>query len=381
MITFIQGDVLERLAQLPHNHFQAALFDPPYGLKGLGWDSEVHSEIALNAPFWEGLKRVLMPFGIAAAFSAARLYHRLAAAAEDAGFDIMPLFGWLKPNGTTYIPALKGDGLDGFVYGISPLRATLEPVLWARKRYTGWEKDIEVIRRTGAGLVNARTSGVPRRRAEQKIRRPYYDHVYRKQCLRRVKSWQSNPYRMGGNLVLMHEPDCTPAQCVKGCAAARLNALGARREPYIKAVFNRFEQIVSAQAPTIYCARAENDERDAGVPEALAAPNSHGELVRNPHPTVKPFALCMYLAYLLLPPARYAPMRRILVPFSGSGTEAIAAYLAGWDEVVAIEINPAYIEVARGRAAHWANYRAEALADIGVAEATQQAAFVQQELF
>jgi site-specific DNA-methyltransferase (adenine-specific) len=76
------------------------------------------------------------------------------------------------------------------------------------------------------------------------------------------------------------------------------------------------------------------------------------DCVRCDHPTVKPIDLARYLATLLLPPADYAP-RRILVPFSGVGSEMIGAMLAGWEEVVGIEQDAEYAEIARLRLAHW----------------------------
>lgn len=74
--------------------------------------------------------------------------------------------------------------------------------------------------------------------------------------------------------------------------------------------------------------------------------------VVNSHPTVKPLALCKYLATLILPPERDTP-RRLLVPFAGSGSEMIGAMLAGWDEVVGIEKEAEYIEIATARLAWW----------------------------
>ena len=75
---------------------------------------------------------------------------------------------------------------------------------------------------------------------------------------------------------------------------------------------------------------------------------------RNVHPTVKPLDLCRWLATLLLPPPRAdgAP-RRILVPYSGSGSEMIGCLLAGWDEVVGVEVSPEYAAIAEARLAFW----------------------------
>jgi hypothetical protein len=81
----------------------------------------------------------------------------------------------------------------------------------------------------------------------------------------------------------------------------------------------------------------------------------------NPHPTIKSLELTRYLAKLLLQPG---PDARILVPFSGSGSEAIGAMLAGWPEVVAIEGSEQWVEVVRRRAAFW-----KPLAELGARDA------------
>jgi hypothetical protein len=83
-----------------------------------------------------------------------------------------------------------------------------------------------------------------------------------------------------------------------------------------------------------YCAKADDSERHNGA--------------KNAHPTVKPIDLCAWLAKLLLPPATVTP-RRLLVPFSGSGSEMIGAIRAGWDEVVGIEQEHGYCDIARRR--------------------------------
>ena len=135
--------------------------------------------------------------------------------------------------------------------------------------------------------------------------------------------------------------------------------------------------------PFYYCAKASRRERDGGLDgmsarEKYQNEGAHGRmeifngvtgddewrkkqpnnLVRNPHPTVKPIALARYLATLLLPPAEYAP-RRLLVPFSGVGSEAIAAAMAGWDEVTGIEREAEYVEIANARAAYWMKEKAQ----------------------
>lgn len=78
------------------------------------------------------------------------------------------------------------------------------------------------------------------------------------------------------------------------------------------------------------------------------------ECRRNPHPTIKPLSLNKYLCSLLFPPPEYAP-RRILIPFSGSGSEMIGALLSGFEEIVGIELDPEYCKIAEARLAYWQN--------------------------
>jgi len=124
---------------------------------------------------------------------------------------------------------------------------------------------------------------------------------------------------------------------------------------------------LAAAEPVRYVAKASRRERNAGCDDfAERAMNwSSGEqspgtfqsdgtnrAARNPHPTVKPLALAQHLATLLLPPDAYAP-RRLFVPFAGSGSECIGAMLAGWDEVVGVELSDEYADIARARLAWW----------------------------
>jgi hypothetical protein len=127
------------------------------------------------------------------------------------------------------------------------------------------------------------------------------------------------------------------------------------------------EQLAQAD-PVFYTAKASKKERNAGLDSLPARTrnrvNSGGleneprwapTQAKNIHPTVKPISLTKYLATLLLPPAAYAP-RRILCPFSGSGSEMIGALLAGWDEVIGIEQSPEYWQISQARLAWWADW-------------------------
>lgn len=78
--------------------------------------------------------------------------------------------------------------------------------------------------------------------------------------------------------------------------------------------------------------------------------------INNNHPTVKPIDLNKWLATLLLPPDSVKD-RRILVPFGGSGSEAIGAAKAGWDDVIVVEQDKSYCELLAKRFEHWVDHR------------------------
>jgi DNA modification methylase len=135
-----------------------------------------------------------------------------------------------------------------------------------------------------------------------------------------------------------------------------------------------------------YTAKVNTKERNAGCDglAALFAPTRGNGIggkehdpetatpKRNGHPTLKPISLTTYLAKLLLPPTRTdGQPRRILVPFSGSGSEMIGALQAGWDEAVGIEQSDEYAAIAEARLAHWVPSTPPADAATPVADETK----------
>ena len=76
-------------------------------------------------------------------------------------------------------------------------------------------------------------------------------------------------------------------------------------------------------------------------------PDSQRSPIKNIHPTVKPIKLCEYIAKMILPPN--PTEQKLLVPFSGSGSEIIGAMNAGWEDVTGIEISEEFIEIAKRR--------------------------------
>lgn len=127
-----------------------------------------------------------------------------------------------------------------------------------------------------------------------------------------------------------------------------------------------------------YCAKASKSERNAGLeglPEDIGVGNymSEAKWINDPrhkdggyeaspskpqanhHPTVKPLSLTKYLANLIKPPTG----GRLLVPFSGSGSEMIGALQAGWEYVEGVELTEEYIPIAEARIKYWTKKQAE----------------------
>lgn len=82
----------------PDNSVDAVITDPPYELAFMGraWDT---SGIAFNPAVWAQCLRILKPGGHLLAFGGSRTWHRLAAAIEDAGFEIRDSIAWLYGSG------------------------------------------------------------------------------------------------------------------------------------------------------------------------------------------------------------------------------------------------------------------------------------------
>ena len=92
----IQGNNLEILPQIPDASVDAVVTDPPYGLAFMGkaWDKTLP-----DPQTWVEALRVLKHGGHALIFGAPRLYHRLACAVEDAGFEVRDCLLWLFGSG------------------------------------------------------------------------------------------------------------------------------------------------------------------------------------------------------------------------------------------------------------------------------------------
>ncbi len=291
----------------------------------------------------------------------------------------------------------------GHRYGLQALKPAFEFICVAQKPYQG--RPVESITRTGAGAINidaariATDEDTARRAVPVNGSTPFGAGSLMGGTGHEDGRWPSN-------LVLSHSFDCN-GECAPGCPVAVLGAQsgesvssGGGMHPTSKFLhqgragdwssdpnpdgyglgdsgtaaryFFQADYVaerLEASDPLLYFPKSSTSEREAGLMDfdpmtvddgrqtPIDNPYQRGETSRrNTGPCVKPIALTRHLATLLLPPDLYAP-RRLLVPFCGTGSEAIGGILAGWEVVQGIDFTEEYVQIARARLAFWRQMR------------------------
>lgn len=373
--TIHHGDVRLIVATLAPKSFDAILCDPPYGLSFMGqrWDYRVPSSI-----LWGNVLEVLKPGAHGMIFGGSRTFHRLAVAVEDGGFDIRDVCMWLytqgfpksldiakaidkkaghwrgrangvmsenlSMGGPNYERTDKGDAITDKArawegYGTA-LKPAYEPILVVRRRPEG--TTVDTAMKYGTGGIDLEQSKVG---DEKRFNAPAGNAVGT--MFDSLNGSGEGPFTAG----------YWPANIVGDLTSGEQDFLQryfytpkAGREERDAGLDDEFEARSDSEVGAL---------RDAGRGGSSGFPknrhivgnsnhSSGSSGVKNHHPTVKPIDLIRYFARMILPPPRATP-RRILVPFSGSGSEMIGCLQAGWDEVVGIEREAKYIEIAKGR--------------------------------
>lgn len=207
-LRLIHGDALAALRQIPDASIHAVVTDPPYaiekgevdvtdeelmrssmlGMQSQNWhDKATHSRgYADHDPRqfqrWCDLwltecLRVLKPGGHLVVFGGTRTWHRVAASAQDSGFEIRDNLAWLYasgvPKGLDAASAFRSIGDEagaaqwrGWGTGLKP---TFEPIILARKPLDGTVTENLSRHATGAlNLGACRLHGPPGSRGRSK---------------------------------------------------------------------------------------------------------------------------------------------------------------------------------------------------------------------
>lgn len=274
----------------------------------------------------------------------------------------------------------------GHRYGLQAMKPAVEPIIVFQKPYEG--KPIDNIVTTGAGALNidgARigTDNIPSNQFVDGAK-PFGNgagHKY--QTVQNNGRWPSNfivdeitarllnkqsGIRKSGNLEPGHVRG-DGANVPYGGGGVIQRSYGGDEGGASRYFYNVHYALDEAD-PVFYSPKANGKERDAGLElhatrvaggmQARTDGSLDGKVTlrKNFHPTCKPLALTQHLATLLLPPDAYSP-RRLLVPFSGSGSEMIGALLAGWEHIQGVELSEEYAQIARARLVHWAKQPAQ----------------------
>lgn len=346
-VTLYVGRVEERAKLLEAAFFQAVVCDPPYGLSFMGkaWDYEVPS-----ADLWREVLRTCVPGAPLVAFSSSRTYHRAACEVEDAGFEVVDQLYWLYGQGwpkgldvskaidarlgaerkvVGHRPGIAGSGFGNVGHGLGSSKsavAVTEPATAQAAAFKGWNTQLKPACEPavlamrpieGTFAENAIVHGVAGFDVESSrvgetggVRGVGFsselstNDVYGKKG--KVKATENAGGRYPSNVVLSEESG-KEVDLQGGCGP------------------------LGDEGPSqyFYCPKPSKFDRAPG----------------NAHPTVKPVDLIRYFAKMVQCPSA----ERVLVPFSGSGSEVIGCLLAGWKRVVGIEMDPAHAAMAKKR--------------------------------
>lgn len=366
----LTGDVEQVCKSLEEDSFDAVLCDPPYGLSfmGKGWDHDVPSP-----ELWKEVLRVLRPGAPCVAFSGTRTYHRMAWAIERAGFDVVDMFSWIYgqgwPKGLDLSKAvdkhlgaerkvvghrsgIAGSGFGNVGHGLTSSASAVpitEPATEQGRLWNGYNTQLKPAQEPAAVFFKPRVGTFAENAIEHGVGGFNID-ASRVGESGGVRGVGFDPDKLSTNEVYGKKGKVTKVESAGGRYPTNVLFDGEAHgelPPEQREFFPAFdhepgevEAFELALHRYFYAAKAPDKERGS----------------KNDHPTVKPIALMKYLATMLRPPK---PNGRVLVPFCGSGSEMTGCLLAGWSEVVGIELDPRMADVARWRISNFRVNRTE----------------------
>ena len=381
--TVLYGDLLRGRDEIAASgEFDAVLTDAPYelGFMGKHWDK---SGVAFDPETWSWIIKRLRPGAHMLAFGGTRTFHRMTCAIEDGGFEIRDCMSWLYGQGfpkSLDIAKFFDDGSHALDlaerwkgYGTA-LKPAWEPIVVARVAIDDTITKNVQVHGTGALAIDACRLGTDYegpREGEQSADRRYADRGGTDLAALPGARGGSPRGRFPSNVVLDVEAakllDDQSGVLTSGQLLSHHKRSGGSGNVGTFDIRDRtgepcnFGGDSGGASRFFYTSKVSTSERNDGLddlPETrsdmyrggyTSGGHERAPVAHNTHPTMKPVALTEYLAKLLLPPRSIGRPRRILVPFSGVGSEMIGALRAGWDEVVGIENNEEYVRVSRLR--------------------------------
>ena len=398
----LQGDCRETLKTLAAESVSSIVTDPPYeiGFMGKGWDG---SGVANDPTLWAECYRVLKPGGHVLAFGAARTYHRMACAIEDAGFEIRDSLHWVYGSGfpkshnvskgidraagverqvvgayethdirsgglmdrkgslTVDITTAATDDAKRWEGWGTALKPAHEPIVMARKPFPGTVAQNVLEHGTGAINIDGARISMGNEYDSTKVQRTQNsgggvaDAFGASGLIGTEIPTYSAKGRWPANVILTHSTECA-TECAPDCPAREID----RQAESASRFYAQPEWAPGDYLASIYTPKAGKRERNAGLDGmptkqlrttySKAARdkigNDSGHARQNHHPTVKPVALMRYLIRLVTPPGGL-----VLDPFLGSGTTAVAAILEGF-EWIGCELTAEYLPIIEARTLH-----------------------------
>ena len=343
----LKGNCLDTLKTLDTASVDSIVTDPPYelGFMGKSWDN---SGIAYSTELWAECLRVLKPGGHLLAFSGSRTYHRMVVAIEDSGFEIRDQIMWLYGSGfpksldvskgiDKAAGLLKDEGKAFTVAGRTdanlpdPITKNYKPPLPATPEAQQWEGWGTALKPAHEPIVVAR--------------KPLIGTV-----ANNVLTYGTGALNIDGSRVgLLHGETKVGGFGNGGIGFGGGDGKNVEWQENTQGrwpanvIHDGSDEVLAGfpneAARFFYCAKASKSERNAGLGKLdgrevhrYGAGIGEGKtpdapaIDKNFHPTVKPVALMRYLIKLVTPPGG-----RVLDPFLGSGTTAVAATLEGFE--------------------------------------------------
>lgn len=327
--------------------YDGALCDPPYGLGFMGHDWD---EAIPPVEVWSWLLKACKPGAHLLGFGGPRTAHRLACNIEEAGWVIRDTVYWVHGEGFAKplnigkaLEKLGHEAGDWLGYGTG-LKPAVEPITLAMKPIDGTFADNALTH--GCGALNIEGSRVGVSGGTKRSHQAPYPRD------ENGAEDRTNWARSGHSVELIQKGRWPANLILDESAADRLDKQSGRTRSRHSNRRLANSNVGNGQTMGRFQSRytgIEGYDDEGGASRFFyVAKASKKERAGNDHPTVKPLALCEYLARLILPPPRPSP-RRLLVPFSGSGSEMLGGLRAGWDHVTGIETDRHFCDVAVGR--------------------------------